>query len=309
MSQNEIVSETNYYPFGLQHKGYNEQTTSNNLGENWKFNGKELNDEFGLNFTDFGWRNYMSDIGRWISPDPLMEEYPEWSPYNFTMNNPVRFTDVDGLYSTDEWMRDNGITDDDLIKVEDIIFLNNDNKEIGRIILPGSDVTVQVDTDLSPQTPFEIDPSIDPNIDAVGFNVEGSITVGGGMHAGIGGVYFLNGKNEGELHFYDFVGGNVGIGAGLGISAYSSVFNKDKANKNFFGVGGFEGKYNGYTGSIIAEGSYIWSNENNTSNELWPSMKSPWTWKSISAGFGGGTQADIRFIMGKTKNFKKINLN
>jgi hypothetical protein len=24
MSQNEIVSETNYYPFGLAHKGYNE---------------------------------------------------------------------------------------------------------------------------------------------------------------------------------------------------------------------------------------------------------------------------------------------
>lgn len=100
--QNEIVSETNYYPFGLAHKGYNEHVSSSNLGQKYKFNGKELNDEFGLNFTDFGWRNYMSDIGRWISPDPLMEEYPEWSPYNFTMNNPVRYIDPDGL-SVQRW--------------------------------------------------------------------------------------------------------------------------------------------------------------------------------------------------------------
>ena len=31
MSQNEIVSETNYYPFGLAHKGYNEVQVSSNL--------------------------------------------------------------------------------------------------------------------------------------------------------------------------------------------------------------------------------------------------------------------------------------
>ncbi|QTE21825.1 hypothetical protein [Polaribacter cellanae] len=35
-------------------------------------------------------------VSRWFSPDPLSEEFPSWSPYNFTMNNPIRFIDPDG---------------------------------------------------------------------------------------------------------------------------------------------------------------------------------------------------------------------
>lgn len=38
---------------------------------------------------------------RWLSPDPLGAKYPQWSPYNYTMNNPVRFIDPDGAVVTD----------------------------------------------------------------------------------------------------------------------------------------------------------------------------------------------------------------
>ena len=34
--------------------------------------------------------------GRWISPDPLSEEFPSWSPYNMSFNNPIVFKDPDG---------------------------------------------------------------------------------------------------------------------------------------------------------------------------------------------------------------------
>lgn len=35
-------------------------------------------------------------VGRWISPDPLSEEFPSWSPYNMSFNNPIKFKDPDG---------------------------------------------------------------------------------------------------------------------------------------------------------------------------------------------------------------------
>lgn len=35
-------------------------------------------------------------VSRWMSPDPLTEEYSSWSPYNYVKNNPIRFVDPDG---------------------------------------------------------------------------------------------------------------------------------------------------------------------------------------------------------------------
>jgi hypothetical protein len=36
-------------------------------------------------------------VSRWMNPDPLSEEFPSWSPYNFTKNNPIYFNDPTGL--------------------------------------------------------------------------------------------------------------------------------------------------------------------------------------------------------------------
>ena len=96
LSQKEIVSETNYYPFGLAHKGYNEQVKSSNLGEQFKFNGKEEENEFGLGWTDFGARRYMNDLGRWTSVDALAEMYETMSPFAYVANTPTNAIDPDG---------------------------------------------------------------------------------------------------------------------------------------------------------------------------------------------------------------------
>lgn len=46
-------------------------------------------------------RPTMDTPSRWLSPDPLMEEFPDWSPYNYVMNNPLRYVDPDGLSPID----------------------------------------------------------------------------------------------------------------------------------------------------------------------------------------------------------------
>jgi RHS repeat-associated protein len=70
----------------------------------YKYNGKELQDELGLNVYDYGARTYMPDLGRWMHTDPLAEKMPSWSPYSFCFDNPMYFVDPDGRQPLD-WFK------------------------------------------------------------------------------------------------------------------------------------------------------------------------------------------------------------
>ncbi|MFP3591353.1 RHS repeat domain-containing protein [Chryseobacterium sp. SIMBA_038] len=85
----EVLEENNYYPFGLKHEGYNVLT--GNPANQYK----ELQ-EFGM--YDYGARFYMRNIGRWGVVDPLSEKGYNFSPYNYAINNPIRFIDPDGMW-------------------------------------------------------------------------------------------------------------------------------------------------------------------------------------------------------------------
>ncbi len=79
----------------MKHKGYN--NVINGTDHPYGFGGKEENDELGLEWLDFHARNYDSALGRWMNIDPLAEDYYAWSPYNYSYNSPLKFTDPTGM--------------------------------------------------------------------------------------------------------------------------------------------------------------------------------------------------------------------
>ncbi|SMC81038.1 RHS repeat-associated core domain-containing protein [Moheibacter sediminis] len=108
------MEENPYYPFGLKHSTYADPKQKYELVDNmentarptyvlktdyqYKYNGKEYQDELGLNLYDYGARNYDPALGRWMNMDPLAEVYFESSPYNYVANNPTNSFNPNGMW-------------------------------------------------------------------------------------------------------------------------------------------------------------------------------------------------------------------
>jgi RHS repeat-associated protein len=95
-----IIQVTDYYPFGLAmaENSYENVLETENK---YKYNGKELQDDLDLNWYDYGARMYDPEIGRWHVVDPMSEITRGVSPFNYTLNNPIRFFDWNGNFSID----------------------------------------------------------------------------------------------------------------------------------------------------------------------------------------------------------------
>jgi RHS repeat-associated protein len=66
-------------------------------GHRFTFNGKE--DDKETQTQDYGMRIYNNRLGRFLSIDPLTDEYPFYTPYQFASNTPIMAIDLDGLES------------------------------------------------------------------------------------------------------------------------------------------------------------------------------------------------------------------
>ena len=105
VDSSEILEENNYYPFGLKHKGYN--NIINGTEHKYKYNGKELEEGLGYNMYEYEARHYDAALGRFVTVDPLAEDYSFQSTYSYSINNPIYFIDKLGMGPSDEWILNN----------------------------------------------------------------------------------------------------------------------------------------------------------------------------------------------------------
>jgi len=61
----------------------------------YKFTSKERDEESLYDY--FGARYYDARVGRWGSEEPLLDKYPGLSPYIYSIDNPLRLIDANGL--------------------------------------------------------------------------------------------------------------------------------------------------------------------------------------------------------------------
>jgi RHS repeat-associated protein len=114
-----ILEEDHYYPFGLKHNGYsaNQRMIKGTSGVGvvivpvvnpadvsymYMYQGQELQRELGLGWYSFTWRNYNPEIGRFFNLDPLAEEYYAYTCYQFSSNQVVHASELEGLENSND---------------------------------------------------------------------------------------------------------------------------------------------------------------------------------------------------------------
>jgi len=95
-----LLEETHYYPFGLTMGGVSCKALNNTPeNKNDKFQGQPLDDDLGINWYGFRYRNHDPQIGRFIQIDPLSEKYLYNSTYAFSENKVTAHFELEGLES------------------------------------------------------------------------------------------------------------------------------------------------------------------------------------------------------------------
>ncbi len=89
------LEDMHYYPFGMLMEGMGTNSPAND----YTYNGKELNEDLGLNLSDYGARWYDAALGRWWSVDPMGDGTPNLSAYNYVGNTPLILIDPTGMES------------------------------------------------------------------------------------------------------------------------------------------------------------------------------------------------------------------
>jgi RHS repeat-associated protein len=131
-----IIEENHYYAFGLKIAGISSKKLGDDnegsLRNEYGYNDKELWEEGDLNWLDYGFRNYDPQIGRFPQLDPLTDDYPFLTPYQYASNDPITNIDIDGL----EGMSSTGLVD--------VVVKNSSRIGINQILTISKSVGIKV---------------------------------------------------------------------------------------------------------------------------------------------------------------------
>jgi RHS repeat-associated protein len=105
----DVTNAQDYYPFGFVQP--NRKYSVDGKLPTFTFNGKMNDGEVkgdGMQL-DYGFRIYDPRLAKFLSVDPLTQEYPWYTPYQFAGNSPIENTDLDGAepnpYITGEFLK------------------------------------------------------------------------------------------------------------------------------------------------------------------------------------------------------------
>jgi RHS repeat-associated protein len=89
----EVLSFSDYYPFLMKMPGRN----NNSAGYRYQGQGQEEDNEFTEGFLSFEYRVHDPRIGRFLSVDPLRQDYAYNSTYAFSENRVIDAVELEGL--------------------------------------------------------------------------------------------------------------------------------------------------------------------------------------------------------------------
>ncbi|WP_091901838.1 RHS repeat-associated core domain-containing protein [Prevotella sp. lc2012] len=160
-----MKQRVNYYPFGGQLVDTLKAMIWNRDFQQYKYNGKEFDNMYGLNTYDYGARQHYPILARWDRIDPLCEKYYGVSPYAYCANNPVNAIDPDGR----DWVKTQW---GDYIWMDNVTSAERTPDGYSYIGTTGNDIL----RDLNLNTDFEVQNSVGG---AIGF--DGDVKLGGAL--------------------------------------------------------------------------------------------------------------------------------
>ena len=282
----------------------------------YKYNGKELTEDLGLNLYEMDVRQYDPALARWITMDPVTHH--SQSPYNAFDSNPVFWADPSGADVTltgqaaqdwfgalkDEIASKRQKTDAELeFKMEDerddIRFRDKNGKVIATYYTKEIDDDVYLPVDDKTASNIDLNKLLDryggmDDVDVIGIGGSWDFTtlMGGGIS--LEAIYFLEGKNKGEYEFYKTKRKNVGLKGAAGI--YGIIANFQGGD----GILGFS-DYLGpsfslsadWKGSMVSGTSLFWAPRTHDPSgfkSLIDKSQRLWTGYTAGVGYGAGVQ-------------------